>query len=345
KSRLKTSPRLSVVFLMSNSSKLYFNYGHFYSMPSTDNMFTLEYNAPCGITRIGNPSADIPRTIAYAFGYEHALFNRLLLQINGYYRDISNQTDWILYQNYDGMVRYSTYENNRFGDIRGFEIQLSKRIGSWITGWLHYNYMIESSGFFGRRNFYQDPRSQRLYGPEILEEDKFKPQPFLRGNVRLFTPEDWGPSIAGIKPLSGISLDFLYTWKAGRYQSWDPLNVGLFNNLHWKGEHYIDLRVSKRTRIIGSVIAEVFVDINNLFNAKYINELGFVNNYDRYDYYYSLHLPMYKDQEYEYYGFIGGDDQPGDLRSDEKPYIDMPNNTSLTFLNPRYFTFGMRMDF
>jgi hypothetical protein len=32
-------------------------------------------------------------------------------------------------------------------------------------------------------------------------------------------------------------------------------------------------------------------------------------------------------------------------RKDKKSYIDMPNVTSVTFLNPRYFNFGVRISF
>ena len=66
---------------------------------------------------------------------------------------------------------------------------------------------------------------------------------------------------------------------------------------------------------------------------------------DREDYYESLHLPIYEGEGYQDISLTNGDDKLGDVQSDEKPYINMPNRGFLTFMNPRYFTLGLRFDF
>jgi len=96
---------------------------------------------------------------------------------------------------------------------------------------------------------------------------------------------------------------------------------------------------------------ELFVDINNLFNKKYMNSHGFYDDQGKRDYFKSLHLSMYKDKEFnalidvENGLYIAGEDKPGDLKSDDKPYINMPNREFLNYRNLRCFQFGVRIDF
>ena len=53
---------------------------------------------------------------------------------------------------------------------------------------------------------------------------------------------------------------------------------------------------------------------------------------------------MYDDPEYKAAGFTGGTDRVGDVRSSEKDYIDMPNRGLFTYLNPRTFLFGVKIN-
>ena len=106
------------------------------------------------------------------------------------------------------------------------------------------------------------------------------------------------------------------------------------------------------------------MDIENLFNYKYMSEAGFADIYDRDSYLESLNFSWET-------GVQKGNDRVGDYRpvgvaydplesnpandsdikarndkrKENKSYIDMPNITSLTFLNPRRFTFGLKIGF
>jgi len=101
----------------------------------------------------------------------------------------------------------------------------------------------------------------------------------------------------------------------------------------------------------GKYSLEVFVDIRNLFNIKYIATQGFADATDREQYYKSLRLPMYggtedaTKEEYAAAGYVAGNDKVGDVKSKDKPYINMPNRGFLTYLNPRTFFFGLKFNF
>jgi len=348
KGQVKVSPRLGISHPISEDAKLYFNYGHFYSMPSSNSMYNINYSTR-GVTSIGNPSANIPKTVSYELGVEYNVRDMFLIHLAGYYKDVNDQTGSISVRNFDNSVSYSTTVNNMYVDTRGFELRIDKRFGRWITGWFNYNYMVTSSGYYGERYMYEDVRQQALAEMQNPVPSTPRARPVARANVNIRTPGDFGPGpvIGGNKILGDIHLSTLYTWRAGGYMTWDPLDTyELASNLQWKGETNVDQRISKRFRF-GKYTAEIFADINNLFNLKYINTRGFQNSTDSENYYKSLHLPMYgdPDEDYESEGMIAGNDKLGDVWSEDKPYINMPDREFLTYLNQRYVFFGFRINF
>ena len=109
---------------------------------------------------------------------------------------------------------------------------------------------------------------------------------------------------------------------------------------------------------------QIYMDVKNVLNIKTLNYAGFADTYDYQDYLASLCFPWMD-------GDKKGNDRIGDYRpngvafdplepnpnsdpvitarnnarKDKKSYIDMPNVTSVTFLNPRDFSFGIRFSF
>ncbi|HKJ69625.1 MAG TPA: TonB-dependent receptor, partial [bacterium] len=342
-SHIRVSPRIGISHPITTTSKLYFNYGHFYSMPQSNDMFAIQYDTD-GISRIGNPSLGTPRTVAYELGVESS-FGQFLVHLSGYYKDITHQTGDVAYTNFSGTVDYSTPESNNYEDIRGFELRVERRFGEWITGWLNYDYMVETSGYLGREHYYEDQRLQRIEGLQNPKQEKPLPRPVAHAHVMLTTPGDFGGQFGGFRPLARWRLGLLFSYQAGRYQTHDPLETyELQDNLQWKDRYEFDARISKTVRL-GNRNLQIYADINNVFNLKYLETLGFEDTIDERSYLNSLHLPMYSGEQYQNAGFVAGDDKPGDLKSDDKPYIDMPNRDFLSFLNPRYITFGFRIDF
>jgi len=355
KGHLKISPRLGISHPISDNAKLYFNYGHFYSMPPTEDMYRIDYGQPGrlgGIEYIGNPSADLPKTVAYELGVEFNLSDMFLIHLSGYYKDVSDQTGDVDYIDFDQLTNYSTAENNHYEDIRGFELTIDKRYGRWLSGFFNYNYRVETSGYLGREENYEDLREQRIYGLQNPYQEVPLARPIARGVGTVRSPVDWGPTIAGIKPLGDIGLSLLFTYKSGDYETWDPLTtLELKDNLHWKGNYDLDARISKKIRIGNSRI-ELFADINNVLDMKMFytrgdetGGTGFVDDDDKTSYLESLHLPMYEGQEYKDAGYTPGDDVPGDVKSDDKPYINMPNRGFLTYQNPRSIYLGLKVNF
>jgi hypothetical protein len=170
------------------------------------------------------------------------------------------------------------------------------------------------------------------------------------------SPDSWGPL------LGGLSLSVLMTYRAGRYDTWDPLTSYEINNIQWKDEYFFDMRFEKRTQLAGVQIT-AFADIKNIFDAKYISQIGWGTGNDQRFYLSSLHLPRYDSEEYknaglptppaswsgtapEYWATITYDDKVGDRADqDGKSHINMPDNDMLIYMNPRFVTFGIGFNF
>jgi hypothetical protein len=346
KGHLKISPRIGISHPITSAAKLYFNYGHFYSMPSSIDMYQIGYGtAYQGIDFLGNPSAEIPKTVSYELGVEYNLSNTVLLHASGYYKDVFEQIAYVNYTNIDGSVNYTTTENSNYEDIRGFEIRAQKRYGRWFTGWINYNYIVQTWGYFGRDHYYENPRDQLRYGYQNPKQEKPLARPFARSSLVFHTPKAWGPKIFGMRPFGQWQANMLLTWKAGDYTTWDPLETyELQDNLQWRSEFNGDLRIAKNISGEKNDLL-FFMDITNVLGLQYISIQGFDGGDDWRDYLESLHLPMYDGEEYLAKGYTGGDDRLGDVSSKDKPHINMPNRGFLTYLNPRRFTIGFRYNF
>lgn len=358
------SPRLGISHPITENSKLFFNYGHFRSEASSTLRFRLQREFSGLVTSMGNPGLHLEKTIAYELGYEQNLFDRFLLRLAAYYKDISDQPGWVYYENFDGSVQYNITENLNYRDIRGFELTLDKRAGRWLTGFINYTYDVRTSGFFGYLQYYQDPTKQRDYLRRNPYQSRPRPQPFARAHLNLRTPEDFGPEFMGENILGGWNISLLADWRAGAFYTYNPFSIpGVVDDVRWRDWYNVDVRIMRNVKVIDYAF-QFFVDISNVFNIKHMNMAGFSDQYNWFDYLASLRLP-WRD------GIFKGNDRIGDSRPrnvqydpleanpgndpeiakrnqeriDTRAYIDNPNIEALTFLNPRKITIGFRFNF
>lgn len=327
KNILTFSPRLAIAFPVTENSKLYFNYGHFRQLPESDDLYLIRTSAYTGqITRLGDPNGELQKTIAYELGYEHNLFRQFLIRAAGYYKDITLQPKLVTYENLDQSVEYDRTEPTNYEDIRGFEITLKKNRGNWIRGFLNYTYMVSTYGYFGYLDYFENPAEQRKYQQTTDDyyQKKPKPRPYARANIDFLTPYNYGPEVSGFKPLANWRLNFLLRWKAGRYETWAGGGdiPGLFENLQWSDFWNLNIRISKNIRVSNFGTFELFLDVKNAFNYRYMTSYGFVDFNDKKNYFSSLHLPE-STEGIEQFGYfnIPGKDRPGDYRKEDVDFV------------------------
>ncbi|MFH0989970.1 MAG: TonB-dependent receptor [bacterium] len=325
----KVSPRLGVSFPITESSKLYFNYGHFYQRPAISFMYnqTLDLAA----TTLPTPNLEMGRTVSYEFGYEQLFLDDFLFNVTAYYKDIRNEPLSRQYINYfqDNIVR--TYVPDAYRDIRGIELRLERPMGSWITFNAMLDYMLQSAGQNGLSRIYEN----RLDAKDELRSANLsttEPRPRANINLNIHTPGDLGPSIGTEHPLGGIYFNFFFEWRDGARMLWNPEEADMKNRIYVDAVDFwnLDFRGSKNFNL-GLMNFEVVVTIKNLTNNKWlIPENMLRSQYDEYKA--SLRLPHQ-----------GGSDKWGQWESDDghikTGWWDAP-----IFLNPRRILFGIRMN-
>ena len=411
KPQFSVNPRIGISHPISVNSKLYFNYGHFSSMPTATYLYIVDrYGDGGNVQRLGNPELPFSKTIMYELGYEHSFFDRYLAKIAAFYNDTKNQETWTLYQGLGsgkGKTNYRLAESRAYRDVSGFEITL-KKMGTWVTGFVNYTYQLYSSGAFGL------PTVKKEYetNPALLENDLKDnpveyypyPSPYARANITLRTPA--GFSFSGLSPAitGNWSLSLLASWHDGGYSSrtaYSRVTLPADNTINfpfeWKDSWSCNLRASKTVSLRGFNV-KLYLDVDNVFNIKnlsttgttgaidwqdnYINSLhlfweegiyqgddkiGDYNTYGEYvpiesyaDIYSDVSDPLERvlyhnkadgtDKGESFYrwdgsGFVLQDKGTVEELYDEKAYIDMPNLTSMTFLNPRTFRLGVTVSF
>lgn len=201
-----------------------------------------------------------------------------------------------------------------------------------MQGFVNYTYMARKTGNFGLTNYFENPVRQQQYLLTTTDHYQSKPipEPFVRFNVDILTPSDFGPNYSGFRPLATWRLSILGEWRAGQVLTWTGNSLleagspvrGVEHNVRWKDYYNVDLRLSKTIpHRLGEV--QFFMDVTNVFNIRHLNRWsGFVNTTDLLDYLQSLHLPEKTFEGLEGgapYPMIPGNDRPGDYR---KPGVE-----------------------
>lgn len=410
--RFYLSPRLAISHPITVNSKLYFNYGHYRQVPTAESLFRIQRKAVLGPDReienltqlsvIGDPSLDQARTISYELGYDHSLMNTYLIHLAAYYKDISDQQDWTEYISANGTVNYSKLTANSYEDIRGFELGLEKVAGNWLTGFANFEYRVNTSGYFGIKEYYQNPKEQRDYLATNTVQSKPRPTPRMKSSLDFHTPVNFGGSYFGKRLFADWHLNVLGSWRAGSWFTYNPNGIeGVQYNFRWPDVQTLDLKFSK-VFDAGNMKIKLFADVNNALNIKTFSTYGF---YDIHDYNFYMNSLLLPEEDLEEAGLnilpgIAHNDAPGDVRADDvefipiewvgdvtlltqpeerpiyydaatdayvqwdhnsgwsdveqayldqvvedKAYIDMPNQGSFIFLNPRDVFLGINISY
>jgi outer membrane receptor protein involved in Fe transport len=327
KPQLYVSPRIGISHPISETSKLFFNYGQYVQLPAAESMYRVQRYATGKVITMGNPTLPLANTTSYEIGFDQAVFDDYLLRISGYYKDIVDQEDRTYYQSVDGGADYGLLTANSYEDIRGAELELSKVYGEWFTGNINLEYRVQSWGQFGLQNYYQDVTIQREYERNEPNYGQALPVPRVKAYLDLHTPKKFGPKTGGLYLLGGWHCSLIGGWTQGGWITWNPTSkrengIKITNNIRWKDSYYADMKFNKDFRFDRFTLS-FYLDIFNVINKKSLYTGSVFSSTDSDSYYYSLHYPQEIIDEIDDYGNIPGNDKPGEFRDIDVEYVPM----------------------
>jgi hypothetical protein len=327
--QVKFSPRLGVSFPITETSKMYFNYGHFYQRPAT--AFLYDQVIDLASVTVPTPGLEMARTISYEFGYEQAFLSDFLFNVTAYYKDIRNEPLIRTFIDYFHINQVREYFPDAYRDIRGVELRLEKPVGTYVTFHAMYDYMLQSYGQSGLARIYEN-RLEAIDEQRGANLTNTQAKPRANVNLNFHTPRDFGADVLGTSIFGGIYLDFFFEWRDGGQILWNPSEPDVKKLIYVDVVDYsnVDFRGSKAFTI-GPTSLELVVTIKNLTNNKFlIPENMTQSQYDAYKR--SLKFP-----------FQGGSDKWGQYKSDDN-HINIGWWTAPLFLNPRRVLLGLRVN-
>ncbi|NOY60974.1 MAG: TonB-dependent receptor plug domain-containing protein [Calditrichaeota bacterium] len=282
--QFSVSPRFGVSHPIGPESKIYFNYGHFYQRAPYRALYAFSGGRDnwSQMSAWGNPWLKFPKTIQYEVGYEQRLFGDYVINISGYYKDITNDVAWIYYRPRPG-AGYNYPYNAISRDIKGFEVAIRKNYGKFITGFINSDYNIEKRSDLGWSSFYNPESQQYLADPSYVTYLRVVSNPYgaafqypgdwrLKANINLHTPTNFGPGpkMLGSKLLGDWQLNVFHEWRLGSPYTYNPENIESLRyvlNHRKKDFNLTSLKVGKKF-VVAGVNMELFCSITNLFNVR-----------------------------------------------------------------------------
>jgi outer membrane receptor protein involved in Fe transport len=197
--KTQISPRLGVSFPMSDQGAIYFSYGHFFQIPSLENLYYNDENiisqGAALSSRTGNPDLKAQKTVQYEVGLQQVLFPNVALDFSVYYRDIRNLLGVEIINTYEGF-KYARFINKDYGNTKGFIVTLDKRFADFFSAKLDYTYQIAEGNSSDPLSVYNDNQSD----PPVESEKHLVPLDWdqrstvnLTGTVGI--PGDWTVSL------------------------------------------------------------------------------------------------------------------------------------------------------
>lgn len=327
KIQVKVSPRLGVSFPITETSKIYFNYGHYYQRPPISFLYNTYVTQ--GSVTVPTPDLEMARTVSYEFGYEQVFFDELLINLTAYYKDVSNNPLRRSFISYYGDNNVTKYCPDGYSDTRGVEVRMARNFGRFFTFNAMYEYILSSYGQSGKYAIYEnrlDARESEIRSANVWSTEA---RPEANINLNLHTPSDFGPEVLGMNLLGDWFANFFFEWRDGGRQLLNPeeTNPKDYDYLDRVDYWNVDFRGSKAFRTDYGTL-EFIVTITNLFNTKFLTT-GNMSQAQYAAYKESLKTPK-----------EGGNDKWGDY---DKDHIDIGWWQAPLFLNPRRVTFGVKL--
>jgi hypothetical protein len=219
------SPRVQVSFPVTDRTNFRFSYAHQTQAPDLGLLLS-GINLDLSVNNVGQvlgSDLDFGKTIAFEFGIRHAFSDDMVLDVAAYNRNIiadpaarvSTRFDPELKRN----VNLNILTNQDFGAVRGLDVRLDRRFGTFFNGTVGYSYQHA-------RNTGSDPFTYIYYGSFIPNPVTGGTQPPPQG---ILPTDDSRPHAL----TSAFSLTIPGDWKRGSLLGHVLNNVSVFSTFRY----------------------------------------------------------------------------------------------------------------
>lgn len=301
-----TSPHIQVSFPVSDRTNFRFSYAHQVQAPD----FGVALNgvntdlAVTNTNQVYGSDLDFGKTITFEFGIRHAFSDDFVLDFSAYNRDAQANQAARLLTLYDPLKGNNTdirmMTNQDYGNYRGFDVRLDKRIGSMFNGTLAYT-------FSDAKNTGSDPYTYINFGSRIVNQvaggndpppSAYLPTTYTRphnlaGSFSFTFPNGWNSGSTSGAILQNVGLFATFRVASGTAYTRCPVETGNEGVLstqvcskQFEGDvngsrlptfREANLRVTKGFRF-GGVDLTAYVDARNVFNFTNITTVFAENN-------------------------------------------------------------------
>ncbi len=271
--RQKLSPRIGFSYPISDKAKVHFNYGHFYQMPYLTQMYARNTSSVDQNKVIGNYNLDYKKTVQYSFGVKYAMSQDYSIDISGYFKDEFdkiNSAEVVV----GGLTRQQ-YRNKDYGRSRGFELELDKRGGGYVNGYLSYTYAFAyGKASEASREWQTDFEISREPLSEAPLDEDVRHQ--LNARIQIFVPSTVKPRLFGIPIPNAWSLAINANIHSGKpfTPSREYPNISREigediqrNSLRMPSVVNFNIRLTKDFKFVG-LDCSYILWIENIFNSR-----------------------------------------------------------------------------
>jgi outer membrane receptor protein involved in Fe transport len=274
KAEYRISPRLGFSLPVTDRMKLRFNYGQYFQLPALDNLYgstdtsVIRLLISRGNAVVGNILINPERTVLYELGIENQFTDDVVFGFTAYFKDIFdlNQVREVIAIPYS----YYQYQNVDYGNVKGFEINLQKRMSNMWSFGLSYTLQFAKGTAADAYEWYSDHYYYQIDVPVIDYWLDFDERHTLHANWDVSLPTDFF-----LIPFQNFNSSIVFSYHSGHPYTPRDLRgnkLGDENSARIPGYFNVDWSLSRSIKI-GPANFVLKGMIYNLFNTEQIVEV------------------------------------------------------------------------
>ena len=271
------APRLGISHPITDRSKLYFNYGHFYQAPQFQYFFKSNSGNILPGSFVGNPNLEYEKTVQYALGVQNQVTDDLVFTLEGYYKDIYGLISTIPEYIVSGYT-LDRYVNLDYGRVRGFEVSIDNNFSKNFQISLKWDF----SYAYGKASSALAAQEYRLSNvPVNMDEHPLSWDETHKINVfsSLIYQKGEHPYLFGFKLPDNWLLTLEWRYGSGepytpsRYTTGLPTNQIPENSARYPWHEVTNVKFEKYFTLKGRTHLMAGIDVRNLFDTENVREL------------------------------------------------------------------------